>query len=49
MDTWQRISGVLFLSVGSLSLVDVGALQAQSGTTVPGIQAILEPDGSNPG
>jgi hypothetical protein len=41
MDTWQRISGVLFLSVGSLSLVDVGALQAQSGTTVPGVQAIL--------
>jgi hypothetical protein len=41
MDTWQRISGALFLSVGSLSVVDVGALQAQSGTTVPALQTIL--------
>src|SRR5713226_386045 len=41
MDTWQRISGALFLSVGSLSVVDVGALQAQSGATVPALQTIL--------
>lgn len=41
MHTWQRISGTLFLSVGSLFIVDVGTLQAQSGAIVTALQTIL--------